>query len=321
MFDFDIVKKTKTDVFESTDIWDALIIGGGPAGLNAALYLQRKGKTVGVITKEIGGQLHNTSEVDNYLGFTHILGKQLSDTFLDHTNHLNIPILNQQEITSVTKTLDIFYIKTSLGKTFKSKTLLYATGGKPKMLDIPGEVAYANKGVSYCTTCDAPFFKDKHVIVSGGGNSAAEAVLDLVPYASKITVIHRSLWRADQVLLDKHKDIEKLDVKLQTKILEIRGNNDHMTSLLVLNTKTNETYEVLADGIFIEIGTIPNSHLVKDLVDCTESNEIIVNGFQETSLPGLFAAGDVTNQPYKQIIIATAEGAKAALRMNQFLNN
>ncbi len=321
MFDFDIVKKTETSIFESLPIWDALIIGGGPAGLNAALYLQRKGKRVGVITKEIGGQLHNTSEVENYLGFKHILGKSLSDEFLDHTNHLQIPILTNQEIVLIEHQKNIFHVKTALGKTYTSKTLLYATGGKPRMLEIPGELAYANKGVSYCTTCDAPFFKGKHVIVAGGGNSAAEAVLDLVPFASHITVVHRSQWRADQVILDKFKDIKHLTIHLNTQLLSVEGDEKQMKRINILH-KDTQTYQTIdAEGLFIEIGSIPNSHLIKDLVQCNDNGEIIVGLHQETSLKGLYAAGDVTDQPFKQIIIATAEGAKAALHMNQYLNS
>lgn len=320
MFDFDIVKKTEVSQFDSTALWDALIIGGGPAGLNAALYLKRKGKHVGVITKEIGGQLHNTSEVDNYLGFKHILGKHLSDQFLEHTNSLQIPILTNQEIIEIQNLDDIFHVKTAFGKTYHAKTLLYATGGKPRMLDVDGETMYQNKGVSYCTTCDAPFFKGKHVIVAGGGNSAAEAVIDLVPFASHITVIHRSKWRADQLLLDKHTSIKNLDVHLETQILEILGDNTKMTGIKVLHKHTQEVRIIPADGIFIEIGTIPNSFLVKSLVAVTEQGEIIVDNNQQTSKKGLYAAGDVTNQPFKQIIIATAEGAKAALHMNQYLN-
>ncbi len=319
MFSFDVTQKTKNDVFVHGAVFDALVVGGGPAGLNAALYLVRKGKKVGVITKEIGGQLHNTSEVDNYLGFTHILGKDLSDTFLTHANHLEIPILNEVSVQNIQKVNKDFEVHISNGMILHSKTLLYATGGSPRKLDVKGEMIYANKGVSYCTTCDAPFFKGKHVIVAGGGNSAAEAVIDLVPWASKITVVHRSQWRADDVLLKKLTSIENLTIHLETQILEVLG-QDTMTGLKVLDKKTNETFDIEAEGLFIEIGTIPNVSLIRHLVQTTSSGEVIVNDMQETSCEGLYAAGDVTNQPFKQIIIATAEGAKAALAMNQYLN-
>jgi len=320
MFNFNVHKKTETGQFNTVNIWDALIIGGGPAGLNAALYLKRKGKVVGVITKEVGGQLHNTSEVDNYLGISHTTGKALSDAFLNHINQFEIPVLQDTEVKSVQKNNQLFEITLATGKTYQSKTLLLTTGGKPRQLQIPGELEYANKGVSYCTTCDAPFFKDKHVVVAGGGNSAAESVLDLDPFVSKLTVVHRSQWRADQILLDKHQDIDKLTVHLQTQILEVFGDGNHMTGLRVLDKQSGQARTIDAEGLFIEIGTIPNSSLIAHLVETNDNKEVIVNGQQETSLAGLYAAGDVTNQPSKQIVIAVAEGAKAALAMNQYLN-
>ena len=320
MFQFHVEKTSETTLFDTVKHWDLLIAGGGPAGLNAALYAKRKGLNVGVITAEIGGQLHNTSTVDNYLGFQWIEGKDLSHKFLDHINSLEIPIFKGSHIQSIEPIHQDFQLILSDGKILLTKTVLVATGGAPRMLHIPGEHKLANIGVSYCTTCDAPFFKDKHVIVAGGGNSAAEAVLDLVPWASKITVVHRSQWRADQILLDKHQSIDKLTVHLNTQILSVLG-DEKMTGVHVLDKVTNQTYDIPADGLFIEIGTVPKSQWIKHLVSVNDQDEIIVDSNQMTNVPGIFAAGDVTNQPFKQIIISAAEGAKAALAITQYLNH
>jgi len=320
MFSFSVEKTSEDAQFYKTTYWDLIVIGGGPAGLNGALYAKRKGLNVGVISKEIGGQLHNTSTVDNYLGFQYIEGKDLSHQFLSHVNSLEIPVLKNVTINQIHHINPHFELTLSNGKIIKSKTVLIATGGAPRKLSIPGEKEFSNKGVSYCTTCDAPFFKDKHVIVAGGGNSAAEAVLDLVPWAKKITVVHRSQWRADQILLDKHQSIEKLDVFLETQILSVLG-KDNMEAIEVLDKKTMEKRIIEADGLFIEIGNIPNNHLVKHLVTLNDAGEIKVDSNQMTSLTGMFAAGDVTEQPYKQIIISAAEGAKAALAISQYLNH
>ena len=200
MFDIQIHQRPIPSIFETTDLWDLLVIGGGPAGLNAALYAQRKGLKVGVIAKEIGGQLHNTSTVDNYLGIPMIEGKDLSSVFLKHLEGLDVPLYLDYWVASIQKSNGLFFVTMDHGTVLKSKTILFATGGQPKKLNIPGETTFANKGVSYCTTCDAPFFKGKNVIVAGGGNSAAEAVIDLAAWANHITVIHRSQWRADQII-------------------------------------------------------------------------------------------------------------------------
>ncbi len=320
MFNFNIDKPTTSDEFDNVLKWDLLIIGGGPAGLNAALYAKRKGLTVGIITEEIGGQLHNTSIVDNELGIMDIEGEKLSDTFLEHLDQYKVPILKNQRVRELKQKGPDYELNVTDGRTFLTKTVLIATGGAPRKLDIPGEAQYANKGVTYCATCDAPFFKDKHVIVAGGGNSAAEGVLDLVPYASKITVVHRSKWRADEILLKKLESVENLTVHLQTQIKEVLGET-LMTGLRVLDKETNEERVIEADGLLVEIGTIPNSYLIKDLVETNERNEVIVNNNQETSLKGLYAAGDVTTQQDKQIIISVAEGAKVALAVNRYLNN
>lgn len=320
MFSFNVEKTSENSVFSDQSFWDLIVVGGGPAGLNAGLYAKRKGLKVGVISYEIGGQLHNTSTVDNYLGIQYIEGKDLSDQFLSHINTLEIPIIKSLKVTEIKKDEPNFLITLSNKNVLISKTVLIATGGAPRKLDIPGEMTYSNKGVSYCTTCDAPFFKDKHVIVAGGGNSAAEAVIDLVPWAKKITVVHRSEWRADQILLDKHQAIDGLTVHLNTQILNVYGNLN-MQGVEVLDKKTGQTFKIDADGLFIEIGTVPNSTLVKDLVETNAQGEILVDSQQMTSCPGLYAAGDVTSQPYKQIIISAAEGAKAALAITQYLNH
>lgn len=320
MFNFNLNKASSNSKFSSDLLWDTLIVGGGPSGLNAGLYLIRKGKNVGVLTSEIGGQLHNTSDVDNYIGLKKLKGSELSNSFLDHVNDLELPIMQDATVTNIVKQKNIFLITLESGIVLKSKTVLFATGGSPRKLNVLGEKTYQNKGVSYCTTCDAPFFKGKHVVVAGGGNSAAEAVIDLVPYASKISVIHRSQWRADEILLEKLKQIKDLDVHLNSQILEIKGDNNSMRSISFLDKNRNIEKEMNAEGLFVEIGNIPNSKIIRDLVETNSSGEIIVNDLQETSLIGMYASGDVTNQPFKQIIIAVGEGAKAALSINKYLN-
>ena len=318
MFDLQIQKRAIPSIFDEVNLWDILIIGGGPAGLNAALYAQRKGFKVAIISKEIGGQLHNTSTVDNYLGIPMTEGKHLSDTFLKHLESLQVPLYLEVSVQSLKKMDNRFIIELENGVTLTSKTILLATGGQPRQLGIPGELEFANKGVSYCTTCDAPFFKDKHVIVAGGGNSAAEAVIDLAAWAKKITLIHRSQWRADKIILEQLNKLKQVTVHLETQLLRAEG-DQLLQRVVVLNKKTNKQSIIDADGLFIQIGLLANSALVKDLVALTSNGEVIVNQDFMTNLPGLFAAGDVTNHPFKQIVIAVGDGAKAALAIQQYL--
>ena len=318
MFDLQIQKRAIPSIFDEVNLWDILIIGGGPAGLNAALYAQRKGFKVAIISKEIGGQLHNTSTVDNYLGISMTEGKHLSDTFLKHLETLQVPLYLDVRVQSLKKMDNRFIIELDNGVTLTSKTILLATGGQPRQLGIPGELEFANKGVSYCTTCDAPFFKDKHVVVAGGGNSAAEAVIDLAVWAKKITVVHRSQWRADKIILEQLNKLKQVTVHLETQLLRAEG-NQFLQRVVVLDKKTNKQSIIDTDGLFIQIGLLANSNLVKDLVALTSNGEVIVNQDFMTNLPGLFAAGDVTNHPFKQIVIAVGDGAKAALAIQQYL--
>ena len=318
MFDLQIQKRAIPSIFEEVLLWDILVIGGGPAGLNAALYAQRKGFKVAIISKEIGGQLHNTSTVDNYLGIPMTEGKHLSETFLKHLETLQVPLYLEVSVQSLKKIDGQFFLELDNGVTLNSKTVLLATGGQPKQLGIPGEQEFANKGVSYCTTCDAPFFKDKHVIVAGGGNSAAEAVIDLAVWAKKITVVHRSQWRADKIILDQLNKLKQVTVHLETQLLRAEG-DQVLKRVVVLDKKTNTQSIIETDGLFIQIGLLANSTLVKDLVPLTPNGEVIVNQDFMTNVPGLFAAGDVTHHPFKQIVIAVGDGAKAALAIQQYL--
>jgi thioredoxin-disulfide reductase len=321
MFDISVDKKPESNVFKQQSHFEMIVIGAGPAGLNAALYAKRKGIDVSVISLDVGGQLHNTSQVDNYLGIQDVLGGDLSKKFEDHCLSLGVPIKTGHQVEKIER-LDNANFKVILDndETFTAVTLIYTLGGSPRKLDVMGEDLYANKGVSYCTTCDAPFFKDQHVVVAGGGNSAAEAVIDLAAWAKKIMVVHRSQWRADQIILDQFKNVPNLEILLETQILEVLGDT-MMTGLRVLDKKMGEEKVIKADGLFVEIGNIPKSHLLKDLVDLNEQGEVIVNHRQETSLEGLYAAGDVTTQEDKQIIISAAEGAKAALTATQYINH
>lgn len=318
MFNFSVETKKPSVDFNQT--YDFVALGAGPAALNAALYAKRKGLNTLIVGYEIGGQLKNTSDVDNYLGFKMIDAEALIDQFLDHVKSLDVPIVSGLWIEKIKKTDQVFVIYLSSGEQIKTHTLLYALGGSPRKLEVPGETTYAGRGISYCVTCDGAFFRNKTVVVAGGGNSALDAAIDLARIAKKVTIIHRSQFRADQKSIDKINSLENVDFMLETQILSMHG-EDTLTHLIILDKKTNETSSFQTDGIFIEIGSIPNSLLIKDLVDINDKNEIIVDQNQHTSIKGLFAAGDVTNNPFKQIIIAAAEGAKAAMAAAQYINN
>lgn len=313
-FDFSIKNKLEID---ENKIIDFLVIGGGPAGINGALYAKRKGLETLIVSKNIGGQLLNTSAVDNYLGFNNISGSELSNLFLNHIKDNDIKILDGLGVKSLIKDENLFYVTLDNNKVLKSKTILISTGGNPRKLDVPGEEKYLNNGVSYCTICDGPFFKDKKIIIAGGANAAVEAAIDMSKLSSEVILVQRSTIKADQVLVDRMNSISNIKVFTNTLIKEIIGNNK-MSGIIAIQDNKEITIE--ANGIFVEIGLIPNSFLVENLVELNDKKEIIVNEFNETSLKGLYAAGDVTNEPYKQIIISASGGAKAAIAANNYLN-
>lgn len=304
---------------DPTMLYDLLIVGAGPAGLNAALYAKRKGLDVAILTKRKGGQVMDTSIVDNYLGIENLSGEGLVEQFLSHLHKLDVPILEDAEVIGVEQEGPQHRVRLMNGGSYQSKALLIATGSTPRRLGVPGEQAYAGKGVAYCAICDAPLFKGKDVFVAGGGNSAVEAALDLAKLANSVTLVHRSELRADKILIDQLLTNDKIDVHLRTQILEIQG-NVAMTHLQVKDLATDHIYTLPGDGIFIEIGHIPNLGPFEPLLKLNEHGEILVDDKNQTSIPGIFAAGDVTQIPYKQIIMAVGDGAKAALAANDYIH-
>lgn len=302
-------------------LYDFLIIGGGPAGLNAALYAKRKGLEVAVLTRQIGGQVMNTSSVDNYLGTKFATGEELVNDFKGHVGELEVPIAEYVDVETIIPGIEQDYhqVKLTDGRIFKSRTLLLATGTNHRKLGVEGEDRLAGRGVAYCAICDAPLYKNKNVIIAGGGNAAVEAALDLAKVANHVTLVHRSQFRADKILVDELYKQDKIDIHLQTQILSIEG-DDFLTHIRALDKEGNEELDIHADGIFIEIGNVPNSQLFTDIVELNDNGEIIVDERSATNIPGIFAAGDVTTVAYKQIIIATSDGAKAALSANDYIN-
>lgn len=318
-FNFSLNLKTASSVntpaLETEKLYDLIVIGGGPAGLNAALYAKRKGLTVGVIAKTLGGQVKDTSSVENYLGTESLSGEALVENFTEHLKKLAVPILEGQMVVGYERPAEsgIHRLTLEYGEVYQSKTVLLAMGSTPRKLGVTGEREYAGKGVAYCAICDGPLFKGKDVIVAGGGNAAVEAALDLSKIASKVILVHRSQLRADQILIDEMTHKDNIEVHLEMKIDSILG-TDRVTGI-----KTTEEQILKVEGVFIEIGYVPNLGVFKNEVVLNEKGEIDIDLKNQTSLEGVFAAGDVTNVPYKQIVIAAAEGAKAALSINEYL--
>ena len=301
------------------EVYDTLIIGGGPAGLNAALYAKRKGLKVGIITERLGGQVMDTSTVENYLGYESMTGEGLVSKFIQHVENLQVPILKEARVDRLTKEDGLHRVQLKNGDSYRSRTLVLATGSKPRKLGIPGEQEFSGKGVAYCAICDGPFFEGLDVVIAGGGNTAVESAIDLAKIANRVDLVHRSRFRADKVLVDQLQKYPNIHVHLETQMEEIKG-EAMVTGIQVLDKKTGNRRTMNTNGIFVEIGYLPNSDAFKETVAVNDRGEITVDAFGRTSEEGIFAAGDITTIPYKQIITSAGDGAKVALAVNDYLN-
>ncbi len=299
-------------------VYDVMIIGGGPAALTAAVYCMRKGVSTGLIAGDIGGQLSETSSIENYLGFKYIEGVALVEKFADHVKQFDIGLGEGLKVKSI-KYDDVKQIIIENGDIYKARTIIIASGSSWRKLNVPGEKELAGKGVAYCAICDAPLFAGKEVAVVGGGNSGIEAAIDLAKIANRVTIIQfLEKLTADIILQNSLKKFKNIEIFYEHEVKAIKG-VDRVSSILIVNRKNGEIMEITTNGVFIEIGLIPNSDMVKGLVDLNEAGEIIVDYACRTSRAGIFAAGDVTSVPFKQVIIAAGEGSKAALSACDYL--
>ena len=316
--EFNLQTKSKAPAVTPETIYDVLIVGGGPAGLNAALYAKRKGLSVGILAERMGGQVLDTSTVENYLGFPSETGQGLMEKFQGHVGELKVPVKEHLLVTGI-EGGRIKKIHTNVGETFQAKAVILATGSKPRMLNVPGEKEFLGRGVAYCAICDGPLFAGMDVIVAGGGNSAVEAAIDMAKIASHVHLVHRSQFRADQILVDQLRKKENVTIHLETQIQSVEGEG-LVSHVNALDKANGAVVQIKGNGLFVEIGYLPNSDAFTDVVKRNGRGEIEVNARCQTSQAGIFAAGDVTDMPYKQIIISAGEGAKAALTANEYIN-
>jgi alkyl hydroperoxide reductase subunit F len=300
-------------------MYDLIIIGGGPAGMTAAVYAARKKMNALLLAKDIGGQVMWTSTIENYMGYQLVEGIELMDKFEQQLKQFPIERKDGEVVSSVARITGGFEVMTEAGQKFESRALIMASGKTPRRLGVPGEAALIGRGVSYCAVCDGPIFNGVKVAVIGGGNSALEAIDDLLKIAEKVYSISDVGFTGDGVLVDRVKNNSKLISFSENRVTDIKGTNS-VESIVVQNIRTAEKMTLEVKGVFVEIGLIPNSNLVKNLTRLNNNNEIEVDCRAATQVPGLFAAGDVTDSPEKQIIIAAGEGAKAALQAQRYLN-
>ena len=294
--------------------FDVLVIGGGPAGASAAIYSARKGLHVGVVAGRIGGQVKETVGIENLISVPQTTGAQLANDLLSHMNHYPIELFEERSIESTLLQEPHKLVMTRGGETFSAPAVIIATGASWRRLNVPGENEYIGRGVAFCPHCDGPFYKGKHVAVIGGGNSGIEAAIDLAGICSKVTVYEfLDNLKADQVLQKKLFGLPNVEVFTAMQTTEVVGNGEKVTGIRVKNRNTGEEMVHPLDGIFVQIGLAANSAPFREVLDTTPIGEIKIDAACRTNLPGVYAAGDVSSVPYKQIIIAMGEGAKAAL--------
>jgi len=297
-------------------IYDLIIIGAGPAGITAAVYAARKKMDILVITKDIGGQASWSGDIQNYTGYQFISGPELAVKFEEHMRKFDFEIKENEEVKELTSQNENLFIKTDKDN-YQTKVAIVASGKKSRELGVPGEQEFKNKGLTYCATCDGPLFAGRDVAVIGGGNSALDAALQLIKIVNRIYIINfTDNLTGDGIMQEKIRANKKVSIFNNSRVKEILGDS-FVQAIKIEEDKEEKTLDV--QGIFVEIGLIPNSDFAVDL-EKNERKEIVVNQRNETNIPGIFAAGDVTNVPEKQIIIAAGEGAKAVLSAFRYLS-
>jgi alkyl hydroperoxide reductase subunit F len=299
------------------DPFDVLIVGGGPAGAAAAVYAARKGIRTGVASERFGGQVLDTLGIENFISIKETEGPKFAHALEEHVRDYDVDIMNLQRAKALVPNAgpgkDLIEVQLESGASLKSKSIIISTGARWRNINVPGEHEFKNKGVAYCPHCDGPLFKGKRVAVIGGGNSGVEAAIDLAGIVGHVTLIEfDTQLRADAVLQRKLKSLKNVDVFTNAQTTEITG-DQKVNGLVYKDRATGELKKVELEGVFIQIGLVPNTDWLKGVVELTKHGEIVVDARGQTSVPGVFAAGDVTTVPFKQIIIAAGDGAKAAL--------
>ncbi|HEY4391507.1 MAG TPA: alkyl hydroperoxide reductase subunit F [Paenibacillus sp.] len=298
--------------FDNKEPYDVLVVGGGPAGASAAIYAARKGIRTGIVAERFGGQVNDTLGIENLIGTKYTEGPKLAASLEEHAKEYNIDIMKSQLAKRLEKK-DFVEVELENGAILKSKTVIVSTGARWRNLGVPGEAEFKNKGVAYCPHCDGPLFAGKHVAVVGGGNSGVEAAIDLAGVAGHVTVLEfMSELKADSVLQERLNSLPNTTVIKNAQVKEITGTNK-VDGVTYIERESGEEKHIDLQGIFIQIGLVPNTDWLADTVERTRMGEIVVDSRGATTVPGVFAAGDCTNSPYKQIIISMGSGATAAL--------
>jgi len=299
------------------EAFDVLVIGGGPAGAAAAIYAARKGIRTGVAAERFGGQVLDTMAIENFISVQETEGPKLARALEEHVRQYEVDIMNLQRASALIPAKEaggMHEVQLENGATLKSKTLILSTGARWREMNVPGEQQYRGKGVAYCPHCDGPLFKGKRVAVIGGGNSGVEAAIDLAGVVAHVTLIEfDSQLRADAVLQKKLNSLPNVTIITSALTTEVLGDGQKVNALVYKDRISEQLQTVELEGIFVQIGLLPNSDWLKGVVELSPRGEIMVDAKGQTNIPGVFAAGDVTTVPYKQIVIAVGEGAKAAL--------
>jgi alkyl hydroperoxide reductase subunit F len=311
--------KREAEQLSAKDAFDMLIVGGGPAGAAAAIYAARKGIRTGMLADRMGGQLMDTMAIENFISVSATDGPTLAGQMEAHVKDYDVDIMSGQQAEALVPG-KLMEVRLASGAVLRSKSVVIATGARWREINVPGEREYRGRGVGYCPHCDGPLFKGKPIAVIGGGNSGVEAAIDLAGTASHITLLEfDSKLRADAVLQKKLFSLPNVRVLTSAQTTEIHGDGSKMTGLTYKDRNTDELHQLALDGVFIQIGLLPNTGWLKGTLELTSHGEIVVDERGQTSIPGVYAAGDVTTVPHKQIVIAMGEGSKAALSAFDYL--